>query len=197
MPAPSATTAQNINTEIGYSSTASVNLNETRVRNLAAKSSGAISYGDCRWGINFPAVGHVNNVGSETFISDYANTSTLSVLHTDVASGSSTATVSLELLSGGTFRTVAGSFTRDSTWLTSGAAGDYTARLDLDSGSNTPTGSATGTDLALSSNRTWSFTVSTGPGTSIASATGNLIIKDGGGTLITRPFSLYAEANAF
>lgn len=70
MPAPSQTTAQNINTELGVSSTAELQMSNNWVKNVACKSSGAISYGDCRWGINFPG-GYMDSFGYSTnYISD-------------------------------------------------------------------------------------------------------------------------------
>ena len=196
MPAPSTVSAQNINNEIGYSSTASVNLNETRVRNLACKSSGAISFGDCRWGINFPARAHGYLLSSANYA--VSNQLDLSADHLTFAPDDASSAVELQIQSGGTLRMyAAGGFqsqTRDITWLTSGAAGDYTAQLQITSG-DTPTGSATGVDLALSTTRTWTLTATTTfPSLVIKSCSGNLIIKDGNGTLITRPFSMSATA---
>ena len=87
------------------------------------------------------------------------------------------------------------------TWLTSGAAGDYTVQFQRTSG-NTLTGSssASNTNLAMSTDRFFAlFTGAVGPGNGIVDKDtfGNIIIKDSGGTLITRPIQLstYAEVS--
>lgn len=199
MPAPSTTTAQDINTELGQSVTTSVNLNETQVRNLACKSSGQISYGDCRWGINFPGGGQTSLIYTKNYTTDnvlYISASDLTFSPTEAS-----ASITLQINSSGTMlfsaSTSFGSNSTSVTWLTSGAAGDYTAQLNVTSG-DTPTGSAIDTDLALSTTRSWSFSVSTGffPTLVIKECFGNLIIKDSGGTLITRPiyFQVVAES---
>ena len=199
MPAPSTTTAQNINTELGQSTTTSVNLNETKVRNLACKSSGQISYGDCRWGINFP--GGAQN--ALIYIKDYTTDSTLYINASDLTFSptEASASITLQINSSGTMTfsasTSSSSNSTSVTWLTSGSAGDYTAQLNVTLG-DTPSGSAINTDLALSTTRSWSFSVSTGffPTLVIKECFGNLIIKDSGGTLITRPiyFQVVAES---
>jgi hypothetical protein len=196
MPAPSTVSAQDINTEIGYSTTASVNLNETRARNLACRSSGVISYGDCRWGINFRG-------GSATLLSfdkDYATTNELSAFAFDAELAPYFAQASCELTfyANGQMRVVvseaAFASSYNSTWLTSGSAGDYTVQVTVSSGS-WDTGT-TGSDLAMNSNRSWSMSVSTSGSYTAQDATGNIIIKDGGGTLITRPYYFLAAAEA-
>lgn len=201
MPAPSTTTAQNINTELGQSTTTSVNLNETQVRNLACKSSGQISYGDCRWGINFPG----GAASPLLYTKTYTTESTLTISADDLTfvPTQATSSITLELNSNGTLTLTAfsgssGTGTYSNTWLTSGAAGDYTAQLSITSG-DTPSGSATGSDLALSTTRSWSFSVSSpgfGAGSETKECTGDLIIKDSGGTLITRPIFFQAVAEA-
>ena len=61
MPAPSTTTASNINTELGKGSTTILRMGDANTRNLACKSSGTVSFGNCRWGINTPgrSVSHI------------------------------------------------------------------------------------------------------------------------------------------
>lgn len=189
MPTASQVSAQNINSEIGYGSTASVNLNETRVRNLACDSSGEINFAQCRWGINFPGGYHA--YGSRT--KQYDTTSSLDLYNESsiIYDGFSTtsASVSLYLNNNGTMIVYTPSGVTN-TWLTSGSAGDYYAQLSKTSG-NDPSGSAINTDLVLSTTRYWEWTVSAGPGFASVSKSfsGNLIIKDSG-TLITRPFTI-------
>lgn len=196
MPAPSQVSAQDINAEIGYGSTASVNLNETRVRNLACDASGEISYGQCRWGINFR--GGAYDMFGRT--EQYATSSSLDLYDDDLVFANppfsfAYAFVQLTLNSSGTMTVDCGGTTSTTTWLTSGAAGDYTAQLSKTSGDN-PTGAAIDTDLALSTTRSWLWEASVGPGVDYQQKvfSGNLIIKDGGGTLITRPFSVTVTA---
>jgi len=189
MPTASQVSAQDINSEIGYTSTQSVNLNETRVRNLACDSSGEINFAQCRWGINFPGGAHA--LGART--KQYDTTSSLDLYDNALIGydgvSTVTASVSLYLNSGGTMVVYTpGGVTN--TWLTSGSAGDYYAQLSKTSGTD-PTGSAINTDLVLSTTRYWEWTVTVGPGYgyNTKSFSGNLIIKDSG-TLITRPFTV-------
>jgi hypothetical protein len=186
MPSPSSTSAQDINTEIGYGSTASVNLNETRVRNLACKSSGQISFADCRWGINIPGGSGYFSYGKE-----YDSTNLLSLSDSQSTSYPAGVTSSVQILirSNGQFTlyTAAGGYILNKTWLTSGSAGDALSG-----------GDSTNTDHALSTTRAFNLdaTISyPGPGTDSKTTEGNLILKDSGGTLITRPvyFSVSAE----
>jgi len=189
MPTASQVSAQNINSEIGYGSTASVNLNETRVRNLACDSSGEINFAQCRWGINFP--GGLHQFGIRT--KQYDTTSALDLYDNVViaADGVSTATasVSLYINDNGTMIVYTPTGVTN-TWLTSGSAGDYYAQMSKTSG-NDPSGDAINTDLVLSTTRYWEWTVTVGPGYGYVtkSFSGNLIIKDSG-ILITRPFGI-------
>lgn len=195
MPAPSQVTAGNINTELGVSSTAEIQMSNNWVKNVACKSSGAISYGNCRWGINFPG-GSVDGTG---YAKQYDQNSTLVDLAYSVGAGTQFATCELTIASNGNMVIYAsdmnGTYSHVVNWLTSGAAGDYTAQLQVVSG-NSPTGSAANTDLNLGTTRTWTWTVAdnSGGGTTTLATDGNLIIKDGGGTLITRPISFSASA---
>lgn len=197
MPSPSSTSAQDINTEIGYGSTASVNLNETRVRNLACKSSGQISFADCRWGINIPGGSGYFSYGKE-----YDSTNLLSLSDSQSTSYPAGVTSSVQILirSNGQFTlyTAAGGYILNKTWLTSGSAGDYTIQFQRTSGSALSGGDSTNTDHALSTTRAFNLdaTISyPGPGTDSKTTEGNLILKDSGGTLITRPvyFDVFAE----
>jgi hypothetical protein len=198
MPNPSTTSAQNINTELGQSTTTTVTLNETQVRNLACKSSGAISYGDCRWGINFPGGDYSNFTRTIQYAtSAYMALSDFSLVAYDPPLSSASASVTVSVNSNGTLYIYCGSQTYTNTWLTSGSAGDYTVQLSKTSGDNPTGGDSINTDYALSTTRSWAWSVTVGPpgpGFSALSFDGNLIIKDSGGTLITRPFSANVSA---
>lgn len=194
MPAPSTVTAQNINSEIGYTSTQSVNLNETRARNLACRSSGQISYGDCRWGINFRGGG----ASLLSFDKQYNVNNELNAFTFDgiLPPGPASAFVQLRFRANGqtTITVEEGGLQSNynNTWLTSGAAGDYTVQVTVSSGSWDV--GTTGSDLAMSSDRTWNMSVSTNGSFVSKEAVGNIIIKDSGGTLITRPYYFIASA---
>lgn len=198
MPAPSTTTAQNINTELGQSTTTAVNLNETQVRNLACKSSGAISYGNCRWGINFPGGDYTNF----TRTLQYTSTPNMSLSDNNFQIynppfSSAFASVTLTVNSNGILYIYCGAQTYTNTWLTSGSAGDYTVQLEKTTGDNPTGGDAVNTDYVLSTGRSWAWSASVGPpGPGIVSYyfEGNLILKDSGGTLITRPVVVSVQA---
>lgn len=191
----SQTTAQNINSELGVSTTSQVALNTTSVRNIACKSSGEITFRDLRWGINFPGT-YMNELGSSI---NYATNSTLALSADDSTIGTSaSSSVQISINSSGNVQYICtyrlGSSTKTTTWLTVGSAGDYTAQLTVSSG-NTPSGSATGTDLALSTTRSWSLSASrSSPGIQTLTCSGNLIIKTGSTVLLTRPYTLTAVA---
>jgi hypothetical protein len=189
---PVSTTMSAINTEVGYSSTAQTGLNDSRVRNLANIASGAISFADCRWGIAVPAVYMFGTTSPAPY---YDVTSSSDIAGYVIDLGGSNCSAQVSLSSGGTltyqtddstFGTTA--FTR--TWLIIGSNSDYTIRLDLSSGS--VTGSATGSDLALTSSRSWTVSRNTS-GTNTAA--GNLLLKRSGTTVITRPIVLSATVD--
>jgi hypothetical protein len=129
----------NVNVELGRSGTASINMNETAVRTLAGKASGAISMSD--------------------FYGKSNETITLSgVAISSTGGGSQTATYTLES---------DGDIVRFTTPLGSGDIGDwispksaapsnYEVRATLNSGSLTS--GTTDSWLALTSNRSWSLT---------------------------------------
>lgn len=190
---------QDINAELGVTGTTSMNLNATAVRNLACRSSGAISFSDCRWGINFPARDiNANN----TFVSNtitYSSTSTLDIAAASVQQGFGSAGSSIFLYSNGSLEYITQTqglgtmFPVFRTWLTAGSAGDYTVRFDITSGSLGGSSSASGTDLALSTDRIFGVGTDTN-GAGSASVQGNLIIKRSGVTLLTRPVAMSATA---
>jgi hypothetical protein len=169
------------------------------VKNVACKSSGAISYGDCRWGINFPG-GVMDQSGG--YDVNYETNSTLQISASQFTpqDGFSYAEGYSEIrfYANGVMRlqasTTAGPTNYHKTWLTSGSAGDYTVQFQQTSGDALDGGSsAANTDLAMSTDRLFAlFTgiVGTGAGFVSKNTLGNIIIKDGGGTLITRPIEL-------
>jgi hypothetical protein len=196
---PISTSAQDINTELGVSSTASVNLNATAVRNLAVKSSGAISFADCRWGIAVPArnvdvfVGTASPAYSSTNSANISSSITVSDeppiarAHCKV-SFNSNGTLTYEAYNSLGFL-IQNQESFNYTWLIVGSNSDYTIRLDLTSGSLIVGSSATGSDLALTSSRSWEML--TGDGS--ASAAGTLTLKRSGTAVIARPISMQAD----
>jgi len=209
MPAPSLTKSSDINTELGKGSTTILRLGDANTRNLACVSSGTIKYGNCRWGINFPGGEMYNTLGFNPSGPTYDTTSTLLIAAQEqiLYDGFSYAQGYSEIrfFSNGVMRlqssTAGGGPTNyHKTWLTSGAAGDYTVQFQRTAGAALTGGSsAANTDLAMSTDRFFALDVQVGPGVDAASAItfGNLIVKDGGGTLITRPIELSSFAEIF
>ena len=201
MPAPSLTKSSDINTELGKGSTTILRLGDANTRNLACVSSGTIKYGNCRWGINFPGGEYFNGIFS-TF---YDLNSTLVIIAEEIAiyDGFTYAQGYSEIrfFANGvmrleTARAATGSAFYHKTWLTSGAAGDYTVQFQRTAGDALTGGDSANTDLAMSTDRFFALNAQVGPGVDALSKTtfGNLIIKDSGGTLITRPIELNAFA---
>lgn len=202
MPAPSLTKSSDINTELGKGSTTILRLGDANTRNLACRSSGTISFGNCRWGINFPG-GDMGIGGYNSFGATYDLNSTLTITSSDLVAqdGSTVAfcTSEINFYANGVMRL--NSFTQQTqylyhrTWLTSGAAGDYTVQFQH-TGGDALTGGTSNTDLAMSTTRTFVLDAQVGPsvGTDFKNTFGNLIIKDSGGTLITRPIELSSSA---
>lgn len=207
MPDPSQVSSQNINTELGNSSTSELSMNNVTVRRLANKPVNQISFGDCRWGINFPALSadelnaqSKNYASSNVCLAEVNQFGDESLGDTIISNQ-----VEFELNSNGSFNVICSSSadggtgsasdTFNGTWLTSGSASDYTARIDLSSGSFTV--GTTGSDLALSTTRYWrveALAVQGGPYEQEI-ADGTLTIKDSGGnTLFIRPIYLVAAA---
>lgn len=130
-----------VNVELGRSGTASINMNETAVRTLAGKASGAISMSDFYGKSN--ATITLNN--------------TYSVVHT--TSTPDAAFVRIVFESDGDIITEGALGTVDEgDWVSpkSAAPGSYEIRATLVDG-DTPVGTL-GSWLALTSNRTWSLT---------------------------------------
>lgn len=196
MPTPSSTSAQDINTEIGNSTTASVNLDETKVRNLACDSSGEINFAQCRWGINVPG-GSVSFSRSQQYGSSNSLDLLDSVFNAYPASADAYCEVIFRSNGQMSLYTVNGGNVFNRTWLTSGSAGDYTIQFQRTSGDALTGGDSANTDHALSTTRSFRLDASVnypGTGYSVKSTGGNLILKDSGGTLITRPVTYFSEA---
>ena len=201
MPAPSLTKSSDINTELGKGSTTILRMGDANTRNLACKSSGTVSFGNCRWGINFPG-GEYFNGG---FVKNYDTDSTLRITAEEIVSFDGVTYAQgyseIRFFANGVMRldtstAASGPIFYHKTWLTSGAAGDYTVQFQRTAGDALTGGDSANTDLAMSTERFFALNAQVGPGVDALSKTtfGNLIIKDSGGTLITRPIELNAFA---
>jgi len=208
MPAPSQVSAADVNTELGVGSTTQLSWGNNWVRNVATQYTGTnseVNASKMRWGINFPGGQYFNGVFSTT----YDLNSTLKIAAEEIVSydGFTYAEGASEIrfYANGVMRlqtstAAGGSVDYHKTWLTlgAGAAGDYTVQFQRTAGDAlTGSSSASNTDLAMSTDRFFAlFTGTIGPGVDALSKTtqGNLIIKDSGGTLITRPIELNAFA---
>jgi hypothetical protein len=184
-----------VNGEVGYSSTAQTGFNNSRVRNLANKTSSGttIAMQDMRFGLKLPGrFYNVNNIAEFTEFSV-------------AAFGTAEAYVDLDLFSDGTgtyttYTTGGGTTTAKSfTWMKSGdSASNYTAELVMNSGDNPTSGSATGTELALSTSRTWVWrAIRTVIGVDSKTATATLKIRRSGVLGPSRDFSIDVYAEIF
>jgi len=203
MPTPASTSMSDINNHIGSSRN---NLNDGYVRNLASRSSGSISFAQCRWGIQFPAYKGIDG----SAVADYSTNGNISYTasHTFPAfwqNSQNYAEVAIyyNLKSDGTATIVkgnsqTGNFTAASwTWLQSGSNSQYYAQVNISSGSLHNSSSATGTDLILSTTRSWVVLARADwngsawtPDPATAGAEGTLTIKDESfNTLLVRSFS--------
>ena len=201
MPAPSLTKSSDINTELDKVSTSILRMGDANTRNLACKSSGTVSFGNCRWGINFPGGEDFN--GIFTAIYDLNSTLIITAEELVIYDGFTYAQGYSEIrfFANGVMRldtstAASGPIFYHKTWLTSGAAGDYTVQFQRTAGDALTGGDSANTDLAMSTERFFALNAQVGPGVDALSKTtfGNLIIKDSGGTLITRPIELNAFA---
>jgi hypothetical protein len=214
MPNPSQVSAQNINTELGVSSTSSIRLSNNSVKNVASTGSTSnsnINFGKTRWGINTPGRSVQHNYPSGGFDEpQYDITDLLSVEGSDIQGtydsfSTAQAAAIVTFFSNGVmkvtaFNSVQGDYDFHRTWLTSGVNSDYTVQFQVTDGALTGGSGSANTDLSLSSNRTFQVATVVLLGTSgdqsvFNNASGNLIIKSAGTTLISRPVSLYAEAS--
>lgn len=207
MPNPSQVRAQDINTELGVSSTVIIPLSNNWVKNVAAKSSLSntnIKYGEIRWGINFPGGSLTNDGYVKTYGGGLANlpNTYFYMFAFDTNFGAAGANTSLTIYSNGVMKmeVVADTFGTQShhvTWLTSGVNSDYTAQLKVNDAVAIGGVSQLNTDLVLSSTRSWHSGAFSNGGQASNYANCELIIKDSGGTLITRPIYFQSFAEAF
>jgi hypothetical protein len=216
MPNPSSVSAQQINTELGVSSTTILPLSNNWVKNLASTFSTAntnVKMGDCRWGINFPGGSMLNyRSGIEDYSKNYDQDNRLYIGSFDQVpvydfSTATQASCWVTLYSNGVMKIEANDSgdvgtPQHFTWLTSGTNADYTGNFTVDSGFEGALdagSSANNSDLALSTTRQWYVVTSLLQGSGgdqddVKVVQGNLIIKSSGTTLITRPVTLYAQA---
>lgn len=202
---PSLVDASDVNAEIGVSTTQLLTASNNWVRNVAAIPNGTtqINFGKLRWGINFPGR-RVTQTSNSVYYST-ANTANLTSFSQLIApTGTSNANVVIDINSDGILKYISSTlyssgltahiFNR--TWLTSGTNADYTANMVLSTGSFDATSAATSTDLALSSNRRWrkSITRPSG-GTSTATCSGVLIVKNDGVEIFRRPWIITVTAD--
>lgn len=204
MPSPSQVSAQNINTELGVGTTTTLSLGNNWVRNVTTQTTGSVDYGKARWGINFPGGRLINDLGySKTYGGGQANlpNTYFYMFAYDAGFSLASSNTILTVYSNGVMKLEAnGSTTATNvhhvTWLTSGVNSDYTAQLKVNDAVAIG-GAALNTDLALSTTREWSSGAASGGGTASNYANCELIIKDSGGTLISRPIYFETIAEAF
>ena len=190
------TTGQSINLELGRAATASSNLNETALRNLAGKASGIIKlsdfYGKSNLAASLPDAG-VTSGWIE-----------LIWLFFDLYAGYGEAFVDIVLNSDGTGAYRYGDVNTPATnissftWKTGGgSAGDYYAHMAAPTGDAFTSGSsATGTALALSTTRQWVLlsTNSVNPSTAAKYLTSTLQIRRADGSaLVSKNVSMDAS----
>jgi len=209
MPDPSIISLSQVNEEMNgtdstVSSTATISLSNNWVKNVASDfyTGGSINFGSLRWGVNFPGryitIGPLSVQVTNTAL--YRSTPLISLVSYAYATVACTANVTFQINSNGVLyydctRSTGSDIRFHRTWLTSGVASDYTVNFVVESG--TVTGSATNTDLALSTTRTWAIGSSAaGAGYRIDEdlASGNLIIKSGGTEIFRRPWAFSTTA---
>lgn len=205
MPNPSQVSAQNINTELGVGTTTTLSLGNNWVRNVTTQTTGSVDYGKARWGINFPGGALIS--GGDYFktygggLGNLPNTY-FYMLASDVGFGTASSNTILTLYSNGVMKLEVNTLSSATqnvhhvTWLTSGVNSDYTAQLKVNDAVAIG-GAALNTDLVLSTTREWSSGAASGGGAASNYADCELIIKDSGGTLISRPIYFESFAEAF
>lgn len=200
-----------VNVELGLTSTAQLSASNTGFRNVANDNSGEINMTQVRRGINFRG-GFIDDFAGRnasnyytTVVGGTGNFPASANLNLEIdaaalTSKASAGNVTIRFYSNGQAQYLLSSNydsttkTQDirNTWLTAGAAGDYTVNMSLDSGTFNGTGSnTTGTDLAMSSDRGWTVFSRTGSGVSnTMTARGNIIIKTAGTEIFRRPYNI-------
>lgn len=190
------TTGQSINLELGRAATASSNLNETALRNLAGKASGIIKLSDFYGKSNLAA-----SLPDEGQTSGWIE---LLWLFYDLYVWYGEAFVDIILNSNGTGAYRYGDINTPATniasftWKTGGgSAGDYYAHMAAPTGDSFTAGySATGTALSLSTTRQWVLlsTNSVNPSTAGKYLTSTLQIRRADGSaLVSKNVSMDAS----
>jgi hypothetical protein len=173
-----------VNTHLSASSTAQRSMNDTGSRNIANKGSGAISFRDLRFGINFPAWDI--EFGSGGTAETDANTTNMIYIFHDLFDLGPPGDAGAEATF---FNDGTGNYTNASVsilWLPAGmgSAADHYVRWEAGGDTGLLTGSSINTDLQMNTTRFWTLTVPgpVTPGSAFGSCSGPLIIKDSGGT---------------
>jgi len=202
---PSQVAASDVNVELGVSSTATLLTQNNWVKNVAAipNATTTVNYGKFRWGINFPGRKlAINKLSPSDNRAQYntTNNMTLSSYGFGVGSpgGSAQGNVVIDITSAGLIRYIATTLVSGTTstvpfvrtWLTSGTNADYTANVILTTGSFDAGSAATGSDLALSTDRRWKKSILSSGGTASAACSGQLVIKNDGVEILRRPWSI-------
>ena len=168
--------ASEINTEVGYSSTAETSLNDSRLRNLGRTldNETEIEMKNLSFGLQLPLIEYDDAL--EDVLKLHANRAVA-----DPGTAEAVAQIGLESSGDGSYflnRRAGSEYTKNFTWLKIGSAGDYEAKLDINSGDN-PTGASLGTWLNLGTNRLWTWSVTSTSGFEFKSSTGVISIRRG------------------
>jgi hypothetical protein len=212
-------TFSQVNTELGVPSGTTMSASNTGFRNVANDNSGEINLRQVRRGLNFP--GGTFNDGSTRGFGYYRPTTVTSIPLDDfiynytaspnltftmltsneirqsacsnctiiVASNGQIQYIGTRLVDGGNVRQ-----TYTTTWLTSGAAGDYTAQLQVTGGTYTASSDLRNSDLNLGTTRQWTLLVGSSGFVGLNRSNGALVIKQAGTEIFRRPLTLHAEA---
>lgn len=192
------TSTNDINIEVGYSSSAELSLNDVRVRNLA-KSLGnetSLEMKNASFGLQLPLIDYTNA------LEDVLD---LTAFDAIASPGTATANAQIFIESNGDgqyvlnrsiFVSPSGEYTKSFTWLKTGSASDYEVKLDINSGANPTSGDSLGTWLVLSTTREWTWQVSTSAGIELINSTGVISIRKDGEVGPTRFFEVDIEAES-
>jgi hypothetical protein len=184
VPAPNTVSADIINTELGKSAGSNLQWNFANTRNLAVQTSGTIDAANLSYGIALPAESNTsyNGAGGQ-IIGGYA----LDLVVDSIKLGTgANATVRIDLYANGVgwYRefdngSTLGKVNKTFTWLPSGGtAGNHYINFQRESGDTRTSGDSINTDLILSTDRNWQFTVVQGiPGSTFLDSQGRLILK--------------------
>lgn len=191
-----AVSMNNVNSEVGYSGTATTTFNDNRVRRLANRTTGSspIEMRNMRFGLQLP-------------MDDYTTSNTVSLNAFSIEIFNPpieiTSYVELEISSGGSgaYRTkqhgAAEQTVKSFLWLETimGSAGDYEVNLTVNSGDNPNSGPSINTWLSLSSGRTWRWSVTRSSlGSTTLSSDSTIFIRRSTEIGPFRNFSIFAYA---